>query len=106
MASAQKDKAKAPKQITRATKEGNPKNRELGWWEQPLDELTLPEVAKAALAMEAFPKDICSYLNHSKDLDAPNTRMVKPFKGSTRPCVRYLISMVNHSNKDLAVASQ
>ncbi|PKI76929.1 agamous-like MADS-box protein AGL61 [Punica granatum] len=70
---AEKDRGLALKQITRATKEGNPKNWELGWWERPLDELTLPELVKVASAMEAFHKDLCSYLNHSNDLAAPAT---------------------------------
>ncbi|OWM91241.1 hypothetical protein CDL15_Pgr000185 [Punica granatum] len=80
---AEKDRGMALKRITRATREGNPKNGELGWWERSLDELTLPELKEAASAMEAFHKDLCNYLNHSKDLTASMPEVPMPSRDPT-----------------------
>ncbi|XP_031387308.1 agamous-like MADS-box protein AGL61 [Punica granatum] len=73
---AEKNRGKTLSRIARATREGRSHAHwELGWWEQPLDELSLHELKKVALSMEAFYRDLRNCLNHPIDvasLSLPN----------------------------------
>ncbi|OWM89378.1 agamous-like MADS-box protein AGL61 [Punica granatum] len=65
---AEKERGRALSRITRATSEGTSSNRQLGWWEKPLEELSLSELHETDSFMETFYRHLCNFLNHPVDL--------------------------------------
>lgn len=65
-----KERGKALRRITRATREGAPANWELGWWEKNIDELSPEQLKEQIASIEASHRDLCNYMNHPVDLAA------------------------------------
>lgn len=65
--SEEREKGKALKRITHAVGEGDRANREPGWWEKRVDELSPQELKEQLAYMEALHTDIRSHLNRPVD---------------------------------------
>lgn len=63
-------KGKELRRITHATTEGAPANREQGWWEKRVDELSPQELEQHMAHMRMIHNSICSHLSRPVDLVA------------------------------------